>query len=98
MEMDDNENLIDVSLGFFNFKLFIKCNDFVQTNSNIIAIIAYFFLFQFQKMNFSPFTQFSGLQSSSSLHQFTTAKFAQNLSASNGQVGNMFFLKKSWLC
>lgn len=45
-------------------------------------------------MNFSPFTQFSGLQSSSSLHQFTTAKFAQNLSASNGQVGNMFFFKE----
>lgn len=46
-----------------------------------------FLLFQFQKMNFSPFTtQFTSLPSNSSLHQFTTAKFAQNLTASNGQV------------
>lgn len=38
-------------------------------------------------MNFSPFTtQFTGLPANSSLHQFTTAKFAQNLSTSNGQV------------
>lgn len=38
-------------------------------------------------MNFSPFTtQFTSLPANSSLHQFTTAKFAQNLSTSNGQV------------
>lgn len=38
-------------------------------------------------MNFSPFTtQFTGLPANSSLHQFTTAKFAQNLTTSNGQV------------
>lgn len=38
-------------------------------------------------MNFSPFTtQFAGLPANSSLHQFTTAKFAQNLTTSNGQV------------
>lgn len=41
-------------------------------------------------MNFSPFTtQFTGLPANSSLHQFTTAKFAQNLTTSNGQV-NVF--------
>ncbi|XP_031638545.1 transcription factor E4F1-like isoform X2 [Contarinia nasturtii] len=53
-------------------------------------------------MNFSPFTtQFAGLPANSSLHQFTTAKFAQNLTASNGQVvslvsgtdGNVQFLR-----
>lgn len=38
-------------------------------------------------MNFSPFTtQFTSLPTNSSLHQFTTAKFAQNLTTSNGQV------------
>lgn len=52
-------------------------------------------------MNFSPFTtQFTGLPANSSLHQFTTAKFAQNLSTSNGQVvslvsgdGNVQFVR-----
>lgn len=53
-------------------------------------------------MNFSPFTtQFTSLPANSSLHQFTTAKFAQNLSTSNGQVvslvsgsdGNVQFLR-----
>lgn len=40
-------------------------------------------------MNFSPFTtQFGGLQANTSLHQFTTAKFAQNLTTSNGQVNS----------
>lgn len=47
----------------------------------------FLFGFQFQKMNFSPFTtQFTGLPANSSLAQFTTAKFAQNLTTSNGQV------------
>lgn len=85
--MDDNDNIIDVSHFELNTKprnkiLHLLC----QWNLLIILI----FFFQFQKMNFSPFTtQFAGLPANSSLHQFTTAKFAQNISTSNGQVISM---------
>ncbi|XP_055315938.1 uncharacterized protein LOC129575618 isoform X2 [Sitodiplosis mosellana] len=37
-------------------------------------------------MNFSPFTTQFNCLPANSLHQFTTAKFAQNLTTSNGQV------------
>lgn len=44
-------------------------------------------------MNFSPFTQFAGIPSNTSLHQFTAAKFAQNITTADGQVSelNIFF-------
>lgn len=52
-------------------------------------------------MNFSPFTTQFNCLPANSLHQFTTAKFAQNLTTSNGQVvsllsgsdGNVQFLR-----
>lgn len=45
-------------------------------------------------MNFTPYAQFAGLQANSSLHhQFTTAKFAQNITTTNGQVSIFFLLR-----
>ncbi|KAJ6633226.1 Gastrula zinc finger protein XlCGF9.1, partial [Pseudolycoriella hygida] len=42
-------------------------------------------LIDFQKMNFTPFTQFTGIPTNT-LHQFTAAKFAQNITTADGQV------------
>lgn len=66
--------------------------------SLIIANFSPFSRLQFQKMNFSPFTtQFTGLPANSSLHQFTTAKFAQNLTTSNGQVSFVWIARSLYL-
>lgn len=74
----------------FHFSLFHKMRVFPRFSPWSIIIQFCFssnLVGQFQKMNFSPFTtQFTGLPANSSLHQFTTAKFAQNLTTSNGQV------------
>lgn len=49
-------------------------------------------------MNFSPFTtQFTGFPTNSTLHQFTTAKFAQNLTTSNGQVSTLELISRQYL-
>lgn len=50
---------------------------------------ALFFLseFQYQKMNFSPFTtQFASAIPANAVNQFTAAKFTQNITTANGQV------------
>lgn len=65
---------------------YFKLNTFVLNITKNFLFLKDFLRFQFQKMNFSPFTQFAGLQTNSSLHQFTTAKFAQNITTANGQV------------